>query len=482
MKLTIFGRSYIVNPNMYPIANEISKLLNHDDTHIFYIAQNRMAASDDDSLLFVNIPMHSIYPIFLHVFNETVEPYADSVLNTFPFSSVIEAAPIEYKICPKSEIEARNGNLTNRYGYCMDRSTLLICPNLNAAFEPFSTIKEASKKAERSSVRIATTKSSYKPMPKTQLPNADQMEQPHTLRNDHAKSDMKPIGSSSITAKPTQKTIITPHQVQKPVAKPAPSTANTGNIKTFCRINEESVVLILSVNKEIAVINKKTGSIVITKFEDIYKNDLLGVNNESSLIKAIGRCPMIAYDVKTINISDLRHVIRLYEKRKDDAITNQMFAMQNGCLHMTIAPAALATSGMSIKNSAIELHKKAEPEYEKIRSAIKAYNSDTYLVLSQDGAFVMIAEKTKQAKVIPIKSIYDLIPTATTLGDLLAMFPDRMIINGSSISIRSESDVVAIAQVPDRAIALCKYKTTVRDRIYAYDPVSKTIMFGNANA
>lgn len=468
MKIVIFGRTYIVQPDMYRMGNEIAKLLNHDDTCLFYIASNKAKQSDYDTILFVNVERRVIYPVFLNVFNNIVEPYFGSLLDTFPYGAIIEAEPTEYIICDCDCLESIGKNIikTHRYGYTLDGEILKLCPDLNARFESFSTIKEFSPPSAAANTRLAETQTNAK---KIDISRKSEKVAPAQ------KATVSQSASPEISVRASAAPKLPEAKILKAEARiPYPDGRN---LKSYCGISSDSLTIILSTNKAIVVIDKKSGRIQTTEFNDIYKNDLLGIASEVDIMKTIGRCPTVTNEVKAVRIADLRHVMRHYEKRKDDGISKQMLSVQGGILYVAIIPNKIVKSGCSIKNCAIELHKNADGEYDKMRNTIKAYNSETYLINARDGSFFITAESNKSCKVLPIDVIYNQIADASSLGDIMASFPDRKIVDGDALGVKSSNDVVSITHVSERVIELCPKKVTVRDTSYAYDPASKTIMY-----
>lgn len=471
MKLTIFGKTYSVVPEMTMIASKISTLIRDDDTYTFYIAQNQYNPSEDDTILLVNIRNKIVYPILLYVFDEIVEPYHESVMSSFPFASIIKGKAMDYVICPRQEIEKHHGRLTSRYGMYINSSTMYLCPDLKTDFDRFSTqYSYKGKEVSKNSI-IATThmsRSHSQLSENTALKSAD----PNRINLNHQQTSVSPPTSQFMTHPPIKSNAL-------PLKQAGSNETGKVNIKSFCGITDDSLSLLLSKNDLLCVINKKTGVVSYFDLQSIYNNDLLGVKNEIDIIRLIGKCPTIAYDVQTIKIADLRHVIKQYDKKKENSATKQMFSMANGCLYITFSPLDIIAKEINIKNLAIELHKNANGNYEKLRSSIKAYNLDTYLVCTSNGFFVVVVDSSKKCKIISSTTIYNSFSNAKSIGDIMAMFPDKMIIDGTSIKIESESDVSSISKVPEKAFDICKNKTIVRDRFYGYDQPSKTIIYGD---
>lgn len=465
MKLTIFGITYSIVPEMTSIANKINSLIRDDNTYIFYIASDLHCPNDDDTILFVNIHSKNIYPVFLHVFNEMVEPYFGSVLSSFPFASVIKCDVTDYVICPKREIEAHRGLISSRYGIYLRGSTMYLCPDLSLDFETFSSKHSYSEKevAEKS---IIATKANNKSINTAAMPITTSI----GSKAEQKQIEEKPINSIA------KMSIGQSISVQ---AKKLTPDVRKANIRSFCEIDEDSLPLLLSQNKSLCVLNKKTGSVSLIELNSIYSNDLIGVKSEIDIIQLLGKCPIIAQDIKTIKVSDLRHVIKQYEKKKENVIARQMFSVVNGCLCITIPPADAISKGVNIKDCSIDLHRNASSNYENLRSAIKAYNHDTYFIYTTNGFFVAIVESQKKCKIISAETIYNEIPNAKSIGDIMAMFPDKMIVDGSCINIKNAYDVLAISRVPEKAFDICKDKTIIRDRFYGYDQSSKTIIYGD---
>ena len=136
MQVILHGQSYIVNNNA--MKTETVSLLHDDDTVALYIAQNRKQINDYDTILLVNTKRRTLFPIFLSIFNEMVEPYYTPLICSFPEFYIIESDAVDFAACDYRGISKLSQHVTNKYiAYAVVDKTLLIAPDLNETFAMF---------------------------------------------------------------------------------------------------------------------------------------------------------------------------------------------------------------------------------------------------------------------------------------------------------------------------------------------------------
>ena len=245
--------------------------------------------------------------------------------------------------------------------------------------------------------------------------------------------------------------------------------------RKYCNINDDCIVITLVVNETIVVVNKKYGTVKYFTFESIISNELLGFATKEDILKCLNKTLNIAYDTKKVVITDIRHVIRLFEQRKENPATKQMIAYTNQMLYVALAP---DNTNASIKQFTIDCHKQAAVNYETLKTDLKVFSRDIYFVLSNNNVSAMcVFDGGKKAYDIKLDELYALYPDAKNIGDLMRMVPIEQIINGSFFDIDNTTDVLSVVPVPANVLGTTTTPYyTIKGMNYGYDPRSRVIM------
>ena len=481
MQIILHGQSYIVNNNA--MKTETVSLLHDDDTVALYIAQDRKKINDYDTILLVNTKRKTLFPIFLSIFNEMVEPYYTPLICSFPEFYIIESDAIDFAACDYRGISKLSQHVANKYiAYAVVDKTLLIAPDLHETFEMFGNKRSVSlpqpkiekqmiyeTKIERQQPTITPQKVSQQPIPHVQKPVQNQPNKTVT-----------PIVTPSIQthASPTQ-----PLQrpVQKPVQQQSVPTKRTGpskeNLLKCCEINENCTVLNLSSNREIAVIDKRVGTIKRFALDDLLANEMIGYYNELSLIMALGKSINIMYDTNKICFIDIRNAIRMFESRKESPVSKQMISFNSDTVYFVLASEDALNKQTTIKNFAIECHKNAVVNYEKLKSVTKAYAKDLYCIVTKTNiGILVVSDNGKKANYVPVDEIYNAMPELKNIGDILRLFPVEKIIDATHFDVENISQVKSIVDVLPASMNLASDKYSIKGINIAYDKNAQVIV------
>lgn len=452
MKIYIMGVTYIVEPEMQIIAGKLNSLLSNDNTHIVYISEQG-TPSDDDTILVFNIENKIAFPVLLHIFNDMVREYMIPVMHTFPRNAIINSKATDFVICP--DCNDSKFNSAGNYKYNSSGNTLFLSVSGISEFSSFGTeIPRSATKPKEKYHAIEMTVHEMNPQVGNQLPRKKVSVSPQSNKIQTPKNHDKNNTMS----------------IRKPVVD---------NIKQFCKIDSNSFFMILCENEQVISINKRTGSIVITDMKNMYENNLLDVKNASDIISVLHPCPIIPKKVSDIALLDIRHAIRLYESKKDSVVTKNLFAISNGILNISPIPKKHVDEHLSIKNCSIAMHRAAKENYERVKAALNAYQGNVFLIVCKSGAFIVTSESPKKNKMLPIGALIDKFDEIECIEDMMAMFPNEHIVCGDAIGVSSIEDVDAVSPVSNQAIQLCSRRKTVKNRTYAYDPASKSILFAD---
>lgn len=481
MQIILHGQSYVVNNNA--IKTETVSLLHDDDTVVLYIAQNRKKINDYDTILLVNTKRKILFPIFLSIFNEMVEPYYTPLICSFPEFYIIESDAIDFAACDYNGISKLSQHVSNKYiAYAVVDKTLLIAPDLHETFEMFGNKRAVSlpqsniekqmiyeAKIERQQPAITSPKVSQQPIPHVQKPVQNQPNKTVT-----------PIVTPSV------QTHVSPMQhlqtpVQKPIQQQPVSTRKTGpskeNLLKCCEINENCTILNLSSNREIAVIDKRVGTIKRFAIDDLLANEMIGYDNELSLIMALGKSINIMYDTNKICFIDIRNAIRMFESRKESPVSKQMVSFNNDIIYFVLASEDALNKQTTIKNFAIECHKNAVVNYEKLKSVIKAYAKDLYCIVTKTNIGVLVvSDNGKKANYVPINDIYNTMPEVKNMGDILRLFPVEKIIDATYFDVENISQVKSVVDVLPASMNLASNKYSIKGINISYDKNAQVIV------
>ena len=490
MNITIHGQTYIVKNNA--IKTEMVSLLNDDDTMVLYITANKSKIDDYDTILLINPVREVVFPVFLSVFNDMVESYYIPLRYSFPAFYVIESKAVDFACCDFEGVsKLRNYTKNNYISYGTIDDILLVSPDLTSRFEMFGTKKIAGMKkpATQKTMLYETTKQvAAKPEIKHE---SKPIQQPKPVTKPQQSVQTKPLTSSQpVQPKPSIPKVQVPEMVQtparpvvqpKPVVPPTISTArpkgpSKENLLKYCSITDDCLVINLAGNREIAVIDKKLGSFDRYSYDELLSNDMIGYTDETLMIQAFGKIPLILYDTSTLCVTDIRPVIRMFEQRKESPVTKQMVAYNEGMLYVAFASEAAMAQQTSIKNFAIESHKNAVQNYEKIKTVAKAYAKEVYCVLTKSNiGILVVSDGGKKANYLPLEDIYASMSEIQNIGDIMRLFPIERIIDGTFFNIDSIEQVRSVVDVLPQSLNLTAEKYAVKGVNFGYDRQQKII-------
>ena len=480
MQIILHGQSYIVNNNA--MKTETVSLLHDDDTVALYIAQDRKKINNYDTILLVNTKRKTLFPIFLSIFNEMVEPYYTPLICSFPEFYIIESDAIDFAACDYRGISKLSQHVANNYiAYAVVDKTLLIAPDLHETFEMFGNKRSVSlpqpkiekqmiyeTKIERQQPTITPQKVSQQPIPHVQKPVQNQPNKTVT-----------PIVTPSIQThasqtQPLQRPVQKPQQQPVPMKRTGPSKEN---LLKCCEINENCTVLNLSSNREIAVIDKRVGTIKRFALDDLLANEMIGYDNELSLIMALGKSINIMYDTNKICFIDIRNAIRMFESRKESPVSKQMISFNSDTVYFVLASEDALNKHTTIKNFAIECHKNAVVNYEKLKSVTKAYAKDLYCIVTKTNiGILVVSDNGKKANYVPVDEIYNAMPELKNIGDILRLFPVEKIIDATHFDVENISQVKSIVDVLPASMNLASDKYSIKGINIAYDKNAQVIV------
>ena len=262
----------------------------------------------------------------------------------------------------------------------------------------------------------------------------------------------------------------------KPTTNMRPTGSSKENLLKYCSINENCLIINLAGNREIAVIDKKLGSFARYSYDELLSNDLIGYSDESQMLQAFGKTPLIMYDTYKLCVTDIRTAIRMFEQRKESPVTKQMVAYNEGSLYVAFASESSIAQQTSIKNFAIESHKNAVQNYEKVKTVAKAYAKDVYCVLTKSNiGILVVSDSGKKANYLPLEEIYASMPEIQNIGDIMRLFPIERIIDGTIFNIDSIEQVRSVVDVLPQALNLASEKYTVKGFNFGDDRQQKII-------
>ena len=478
MQVILHGQSYIVNNNA--MKTETVSLLHDDDTVALYIAQNRKQINDYDTML-VNTKRRTLFPIFLSIFNEMVEPYYTPLICSFPEFYIIESDAVDFAACDYRGISKLSQHIANKYiAYAVVDKTLLIAPDLNETFEMFGNKRAISlpqPKIEKQMIYETTVerKQTATPSAKTQTPPVVQRPVVNTAT--------KPVEAAPSRNVPIQP--VAPQRptipVQKPV-QPQPTqikrnSPSKENLLKYCEINNNCTVLNLSGNREIAVIDKRVGTIKRFNLDDLLSNEMIGYDNELTLVMALGKSINIMYNTNKICFIDIRNAIRMFESRKESPVSKQMVSFNNDTIYFVLASEDALDKQTTIKNFAIECHKNAVVNYEKIKSVTKAYAKDLYCIVTKTNiGILVVSDNGKKANYVPVDEIYNAMPELKNIGDILRLFPVEKIIDATHFDVENTSYVKSVVDVLPASMNLASDKYSIKGINIGYDKNAQVIV------
>lgn len=479
MQVILHGQSYIVNNNA--MKTETVALLHDDDTVALYIAQNRKQINDYDTILLVNTKRRTLFPIFLSIFNEMVEPYYTPLICSFPEFYIIESDAVDFAACDYRGISKLSQHVTNKYiAYAVVDKTLLIAPDLNETFAMFGNKRAISlpqPKIEKQMIYETTVdrKQTVTQSAKTQTPPVVQRPVINT--------PTKPVEATPSRNIPIQP--VSPQRptipAQKPVQPQPTQIKRNGplreNLLKYCEINDNCTVLNLSGNREIAVIDKRVGTIKRFNLDDLLSNEMIGYDNELALVMALGKSINIMYNTNKICFIDIRNAIRMFESRKESPVSKQMVSFNNDTIYFVLASEDALDKQTTIKNFAIECHKNAVINYEKIKSVTKAYAKDLYCIVTKTNiGILVVSDNGKKANYVPVDEIYNAMPELKNIGDVLRLFPVEKIIDATHFDVENISYVKSVVDVLPASMNLASDKYSIKGINIGYDKNAQVIV------
>ena len=266
-----------------------------------------------------------------------------------------------------------------------------------------------------------------------------------------------------------------------PTVKSSMGMPSRENLLKYVQYNEDSLVIGLLHNKEIAIVNKKSGDVNIYPFSELLNNEMLGYNREADLLRAFGKIATIMYEVNAIVLTDIRHVNRMFEQRKESPVTKQMIAYDNKKLYVALTSENAVINQTTIKNFAIESHKNAVANHERLKANLQAFAKDIYLILTLNNlGILVVADEGKKVHQLSIEEIYRVMPDVKNVGDIMRLFPIENIINGSYFDIENKDLVRSIMNVPSSTFTLSSAPFyTLKGVNFGYDPKSRIIIKAN---
>ena len=481
MQIILHGQSYIVNNNA--MKTETVSLLHDDETVALYITQNRKQISDYDTILLVNTKRKTLFPIFLSVFNEIVEPYYLPLIYSFPEFYIIESDAVDFAACDYRGLSKLSQHVNNKYiAYALVDKTLLITPDLNEQFEMFGNKRAISlpqPKIEKQMIYETTIERKQTATQPVKTPTQPTPAVQHHIIN----TPKKPVETTTSRNIPTQpvspqRPIIPAQKTVQPQPSPVKRTGpSKENLLKYCEINDNCTILNLSCNHEIAVIDKHYGTTKRFSIDELLNNDMIGYDNELAMIMALGKSINIMYDVNKICFIDIRNAIRMFESRKESTVSKQMISFNNDTIYFVLASDEAISKQSTIKNFAIECHKNATINYEKVKNITRAYSKDVYCIVTKTNiGILVVADNGKKANYIVLDEIYNAMPELKNIGDILRLFPAEKIINGTHFDIENIHQVKSVIGVMPASMNLSSDKYTMKGVNIGYDRNAQVII------
>lgn len=491
------------------------ELLNDDDTTALYVAYDKQQSDDYDSIVLVNPKTRTLFPMFLLTFNESVEEYYGDLRDSFPDHAVIESNCTDFAVCDSYTIDAlRNVVKGSFVSYTTQDKILVISLSSDFEFEPFGSKKIVAKlpKANPTSKLIqvsgpkinntnnqeATTSSHTvhtptlrvnKPIQETRVQDKPvEIQKPTPVPKDEPKvaapifvidDDEEPIVKTP-EPKPIPKPVYRePVQRSKPIETPIATkkVPSQKNLYSYCKYNENTLVIHLLQNNELAFIDRKTGYINRIKLQSLLENDMIGYDNETDIIRQFGKIPMIPHMTKSVLLVDIRQVIKFLEPRKESPVTKQIIAYDNGILYVAIPSADALNESQSIKNFTINCHKKSIELYEVLKAKTQSYSKTLYCLITMDGVAVAAVGAKGDFKVLSAEQVFACMPELNNVADIIRLFPIDKIIDGSAIALASPANVNGFSSIPTKSILLSANQYVAKNIIYSYDSKSKMVLF-----
>ena len=489
------------------------ELLNDDDTTALYVTYDKSNIDDYDSIVLVNPRTKILFPMFLLTFNESVEEYYDDLIDIFPDHAVIESNCTDFAVCDSYTIDSMKNVVKGSFvSHTTYENILVISVFSDEEFEPFGSKKVLTKlpkptpQNKTTNKPITSTKTTqpiasqkpvapiFKPVetPKPQPTITPQKEEPKVAApifviDDEEEEELiinKPVVQPEpkpIYREPVQKPVYK-EPVQKPkivdiTPQPTKKAPSQKNLYSFCKYNENVLVINLIANKELAFLDRNTGYINRIKLQTILDNDIIGYDNETDIIRQFGKIPMIPHETKAVKFVDIRQIIKYLEPRKESPVTKQVIAYDAGMLYVAIPSKEALDEGQSIKGFTINCHKKSIELYEVLKIKTQSYSKTLYCLITMDGVGVAAVGAKGDLKLFTAEQILAYMPELNNVSDIIRLFPIDKIIDGSSVSLSNPTNVSGFASVPAKNILLLANQYIAKNMIYSYDAKSKTILY-----
>ncbi len=469
MQITLYGINYTVKTNAS--ISKFIRMIENEDTVVLYVTPNKKVVDDYDTILLINVHTQELFPMFLSVFNELVEPYYIPVIQTVPNVRIIESNASDFMICSMSSMNVVPKFTENQYiAYGTVGNTLYVCPDKTVSFARFTTTPlEASK----------NTVPTQRVMIKEEIvSNNKQSKQPYQPQLSYKPTEPKPMQRPQTSVSQPKHDFTPVAHVNVP-AKPKHSGPSKENLFKYCEYKEGMLVIHLIANNALAFINKQTGVSKIVGIDEILSNPIIGFDDATVMVRQFGKVVTMMQDVERINVVDIRNVIRLFESKKDSSVTKQMISYSNKQLYIAFASDNALEKQISIKEFTISSHRDCQMSYEKLKEKTMCYAKDVYFIITQSDCGVIAAgsdpKKPIALQYIPLDKIYDL-TGASNIGDIMRMFPVEKIVDGNALKIPAMSHVKGVSAVSSDVLKLVANKYEVRNIVYSYDTRTEFIL------
>jgi hypothetical protein len=410
-----------------------------------------------------------------------VEPYYTPLICSFPEFYIIESDAVDFAACDYRGLSKLSQHVTNKYiAYAVVDKTLLIAPDLNETFEMFGNKRAISlpqPKIEKQMIYETTIER------KQTVTQSAKTQTPPVVQRPIVNTPTKPVETTPSRNIPIQP--VSPQRptipAQKPVQPQPTQIKRNGpsreNLLKYCEINDNSTVLNLSGNREIAVIDKRVGTIKRFNLDDLLSNEMIGYDNELALVMALGKSINIMYNTNKICFIDIRNAIRMFESRKESPVSKQMVSFNNDTIYFVLASEDALDKQTTIKNFAIECHKNAVVNYEKIKSVIKAYAKDLYCIVTTTNiGILVVSDNGKKANYVPVDELYNAMPELKNIGDILRLFPVEKIIDATHFDVENISQVKSVVDVLPASMNLASDKYSIKGINIGYDKNAQVIV------
>ena len=249
----------------------------------------------------------------------------------------------------------------------------------------------------------------------------------------------------------------------------------------YCNIDDNCLIVMLMHDQRVVIINKRSGNIRVYTFKDIMRNVFMGTISEANLLKAFGNVIAVNEETSSVTLTDIRYSIRLLEETKDESVTQYIMAREGDKLYIALASDECISNQCSIKDFAIESHRHAAANYEKMQIALQAFAKNLYVITTMSDVGVLsVSDEGKKSNAVDINSIYETMPNINNIGDLLRCFPVENIINGTYFNIDTKDSVRSVMTVLPKTFKVSKDPFyTVKNINFGYNSLAKVVTRAN---